>query len=125
MNKQEGKILKELVKKLLILRDGNVCFKCKKCVPALQWSHLYPEGKYPRLKYEPLNVCLMCYGCHLHWWHINIIEAYEWFIKAFPLSRRNALKKMIKNYDSMEKNDFNERRVILEKKIKQLSNTHK
>jgi hypothetical protein len=27
---------------------------------------------------------VLCYHCHINWWHKNIIEASDWFKKRFP-----------------------------------------
>jgi hypothetical protein len=64
-------------------RDGNKCVRCQR-TDTLAPSHVYPKGKYPRLRFMVINILTMCYGCHIHWWHKNPIEASEWFLKSFP-----------------------------------------
>jgi|SRR6185312_10298482 len=68
-------------------RDGNKCVRCgQMSYPGhtLSPSHVYPKGKYPRLRFLSINILTMCYGCHIHWWHKHPIEAAEWFLKTYP-----------------------------------------
>lgn len=64
------------------------------------------------------NVFLACYKCHFNWWHKNPIEAYRWYIKKFPLNRRNKLDKIVKNYDKLEKPNYETLTSLYKKKIK-------
>lgn len=83
--KPETKILDELLRKLVLLRDG---FRCRKCGAgikagrgtALQAAHLFPKGQYPALRHEPLNVLTLCWNCHLGngGWHKNPLDSWEW-----------------------------------------------
>lgn len=45
------------------------------------------------MAWEMDNIKSLCWGCHAYWWHLNPIEAYEWFKKKYP-SRYKKLKKM-------------------------------
>ena len=31
-----------------------------------------------------LNLKLLCYHCHINWWHKNPVESGEWFKQTFP-----------------------------------------
>ena len=64
-------------------RDGHACVRCGS-TKSLSPSHVYPKGKYPRLRFLEINILTMCYADHIHWWHKNPIEATEWFLKTFP-----------------------------------------
>ncbi len=64
-------------------RDGRRCVRCNSD-KAIAPSHVYPKGKYPRLRFLEVNILTMCYGCHIHWWHKHPIESAEWFLKTFP-----------------------------------------
>jgi len=61
----------------------QVCQRCGSS-SALAPSHVLCKGKYPNLRYDLLNAKLLCFGCHIPWWHANPMEAAEWFIQKFP-----------------------------------------
>lgn len=80
--KELDKLSKEVVRK----RDGNICQHCDKWVEGSnrQVSHVVPVSQGNRLRWEPLNMKILCYHCHLNWWHKNPLEAFEWFESKFP-----------------------------------------
>jgi hypothetical protein len=71
------------VKAVMIEMHGDRCLRCGSGYKVAA-SHILPKGKYPRLRFEALNVIPLCFGCHLHWWHKNPIEARDWLDKKFP-----------------------------------------
>lgn len=72
----------KLVRQLVMARDRR-CTRCGK-TDRLQAAHILPKGKYPRLRFELLNVVAMCVGCHLYFWHRDPLEARDWFNDEFP-----------------------------------------
>jgi hypothetical protein len=60
---------------------------------------VYPKSTHGALKYILINLKLLCYHCHMNWWHKNPIEAAEWFTEHWP-ERREQLQKMkrLKSY---------------------------
>lgn len=96
----------KVAKKIVHIRDKDICQKCEKPGNALHCSHVYPEGTYHGMSAEPLNMKLLCYYCHFFWWHKNPLEAKDWFVKKFPdrykklkeLSRKTIKKDWKKEY---------------------------
>lgn len=78
--------LDQLSKDVVRKRDGNICQHCGKWVegPNRQVSHVVPVSAGHKLRWDPLNMKIMCYHCHLNWWHKNPMEAAEWFATTFP-----------------------------------------
>jgi hypothetical protein len=52
-----------------------------------------PVSVTGRLALYPLNMKVLCYHCHLNWWHKNPIEAGRWFESKFP-ERLKELEKL-------------------------------
>lgn len=73
-------------KEVVRTRDGNVCQHCEKWVEgsARHVSHVIPVSAGMKLRWDPLNMKILCYHCHINWWHKNPMEAYEWFSTTFP-----------------------------------------
>jgi len=82
---------------------AQACFKrdkgCLMCgrTDTLAPSHIYPQGRYQRMKWDLSNVIALCYQHHIHWWHKNPLEASAWIKKTLPASRLAKLKKMSQN----------------------------
>ena len=76
------KLSKDVVRK----RDGNTCQHCFKEVEGSNRhvSHVIPVSAGNKLRWEPLNMKIMCYHCHINWWHKNPMEASKWFGETFP-----------------------------------------
>jgi len=79
------KRLDNLVREVVRLRDDNTCQRCGKRVEGSdsQPSHVIPKGRCLYLRWDLLNVKLLCMACH-RWWHLNPIAAAEWFKAKFP-----------------------------------------
>jgi len=64
------------------LRDQR-CQKCGK-ETVLHCSHVIPKSQSYYLRWDELNAKALCAGCHLYWWHKDILAAKEWFDEKFP-----------------------------------------
>lgn len=89
--KQQKRDLEKLLREKCLKRDGYKCLWCGRC-QRLQMSHIYPRGRFPWMTFNLENVCTLCIGCHLFKWHRSPIEAYDWFIKAFPIDKIKRLR---------------------------------
>ena len=88
------KKLDKLLLQILRLRENNTCVKCGKRIKGCdsQTSHIVPKGNgASQRRWDLLNVVLMCYRCHLGWWHKNPLDAAEWFANKYP-ARNNYLR---------------------------------
>lgn len=83
--------LEDLCKQIIRLRDKDTCQKCGKYVNPGDVSHVVPKSRSSYLRYDLLNLKLLCRACHLYWWHKDILGAFEWFENKFP-ERYNYLK---------------------------------
>jgi len=83
--------LDSLLCEICFARDKHRCIRCGR-TDALAPSHIYPKGKYKRMRWEINNVKTLCYSCHIHFWHKNPIEAHEWLETAIPKERLDKLK---------------------------------
>jgi 5-methylcytosine-specific restriction endonuclease McrA len=75
-----------LVKTAVKIRDNYTCQKCGQKVEGsnCQASHVIPVSAGNKLRWDPLNLKVLCYHDHLNWWHKNPLEAAEWFKQKFP-----------------------------------------
>lgn len=82
IKKQLDKLVKDYVKE----RDNYTCQHCGAKVEGSNChaSHIFPVGSCSILQFEPLNMKVLCYHCHINWWHKNPIEADEWIKQKFP-----------------------------------------
>lgn len=90
--------LEPLVKEYVKRRDNYTCLKCGRVVSGSNChaSHIFSVGAYPNLKFDPDNMKVLCYHCHLNWWHKNPLESGEWFRHNYAdWFQRLELKKMI------------------------------
>lgn len=80
------KKLDTLVKNIVRERDNYTCQHCGKNVIGSDChvSHVIPVSAGLRLAYDPINMKVLCYHCHINWWHKNPLSAGEWFGRAFP-----------------------------------------
>ena len=114
ISKTEKRELNRLLHEILRLRD-RVCLKCG-TDGTLQMSHIYPKGRYKGMEYEPLNVKLLCYGCHFHFWHKNPIEAHAWLASVMPKERLDYLKLRSQVVDSGMRN-YKLLKIMLENEL--------
>lgn len=75
-----------LVKEIVSIRDKDICQKCGKKVYGSnrQRSHVIPVSAGNKLAFDPMNIKVLCYYCHIQWWHKNPLEAQAWFKRKFP-----------------------------------------
>lgn len=83
---QISKRLDKLVKQVVYIRDNNVCQHCLKPVEGSNRhaSHVIPVSAGNKLRWDENNLKVMCYHCHINWWHKNPLESGEWFKETFP-----------------------------------------
>jgi len=76
------KIVMEIVRE----RDQMICQWCGKRIEKsnAHCSHVIPRSHGNHLRWDLLNLKLLCFHCHINKWHKNPIEAYEWFSIKFP-----------------------------------------
>ena len=84
--KQLVKKLDKLSKDVVRKRDGNICQHCGKWVEGTNRhvSHVIPVSAGNKLRWDPMNMKILCHHCHLNWWHKNPMEAAGWFQDKFP-----------------------------------------
>ena len=80
--------LDRLARELCLRRAGHRCERCG-ARERLQWHHVYSR-RYLSLRWEPLNLVMLCAGCHL-FWHHNPLDAAKWFVEKFGTARQDAL----------------------------------
>lgn len=82
LNKQLDLLAKAIVKE----RDGNTCVRCRKTVEGSNRhaSHVIPVSAGNKLRWDPLNMKVLCHHCHLQFWHLNPMEAADWFANQYP-----------------------------------------
>lgn len=80
------KKLDKLVIDIIRLRDNHVCQHCAKTLGGSNEhvSHVVPRSLGNKLRWDLQNLKLLCFHCHINWWHKNPIESGEWFKSKFP-----------------------------------------
>jgi len=80
------KVCREIVR----IRDNHCCQYCGCHVEKTNahCSHVIPKSRGDTLRWDLLNLKLLCFHHHINWWHKDPIEAGEWFKKAFPARYR-------------------------------------
>ena len=75
-----------MAKKVVGIRDDHQCQHCYKRAEGTNGhtSHVIPKSVGGALRYDLMNLKLLCYHCHINWWHKNPVEAGEWFQMTFP-----------------------------------------
>lgn len=96
------KKLEKLCNQIVKERDDYTCQWCGKKVEGSNChaSHIIPKSHCGRLRYNPLNLKVLCYNCHIHKWHKDPIRADEWIKEKFP-ERIKELKKLDSEYSKM------------------------
>jgi len=97
----------QLCRQIIKLRDYNTCQKCGKLSENLDVSHVIPKSRSGYLRYDLKNLKLLCRGCHLYWWHKDILAANEWFKNMFP-ERYKYLKEHDNKYKKWTIDDLKE-----------------
>jgi hypothetical protein len=87
----------ELAKRHVRERDGR-CIMAgadgKACGGNLQASHIFPEGIYHSMKFDPENMIGACYTHHFFWWHRNPLDAHNWLKKHLGETQYKRLFKL-------------------------------
>ena len=78
--------------RLIHIRDNNTCQKCGGQGDRLNTSHIYPKGAYPSMQFLPENSKLLCFRCHLFFWHRDPIEAQKWIREYLGLEKYDKLR---------------------------------
>lgn len=120
LTKYEKAILEKLFHSAIRLRDKAQCKRCGSNV-RLSASHIYPKGTYQKMRYDIDNALLLCYRCHIHWWHKNPIEAWEWYTKTVDKNIQERLK-LRSQYTDKTPQDWKLIKIVLEAKIKEYAN---
>lgn len=115
-----SKIKKEcdrLVKEIVKIRDRNICQKCgKKCVGSdCHGSHVVPVSAGNKLAFDEMNLKVLCYHCHINWWHKDPTAADAWFKEKFP--ERDKYLQENRGIKQMKYLDFVELRESLKNKL--------
>lgn len=86
VKKKLQKEIESLCKQIIYIRDGGKCQRCGKPVSGsnAHTSHVIPKSHGNYLRFDLFNLKLLCFHCHINWWHKNPIEAADWFRGKFP-----------------------------------------
>jgi len=111
------KQLEDVIRIYIRKRDNNLCQKCSKQVfgSNSHVSHVIPKSRGNFLRFNEQNLKLLCSGCHLQYWHLNPLEAGEWFANKFP--KRYKYLQESKSY-TMEFTETDYKNMIKEYKSK-------
>ncbi len=109
------KLLDGLARKATLLRDGNKSVKSG-LTENLNTAHIYPKGKYTRLRWDLDNLLTLTWNEHLNWAHKNPLEFAEWFNNFYPERAKSLKLKSQLNYK--DKVDYQAERLYLESEIK-------
>ena len=109
------KICMALVKNIVSIRDKDICQKCGERVYGSNRhrSHVIPVSAGNKLAFDPLNMKVLCYHCHMNWWHKNPTEAADWWKEKFP--ERDLYLKANRGIQQMKYSDW----LDLEQKLRQ------
>lgn len=78
--------LTKLVHAHIKRRDNNTCQWCGKYVEGSNChvSHVIPKSEGNVLRWDPINLKVLCFHCHINRWHKNPKDAWEWYESTFP-----------------------------------------
>ena len=78
--------LRKLVHEIVKHRDGNICQKCGQYCEGRNAhpSHVIPVSKSRLLQFDVTNIKVLCFRCHIMWWHKEPTDAGDWFKEKFP-----------------------------------------
>jgi 5-methylcytosine-specific restriction endonuclease McrA len=92
-----------LAKAVVIERDGKWRLRCGS-TEQLHSSHIFPKSKYPKLRFDIDNLKLLCFSCHIEWWHQYPEEAGDWIQTAIPKDRYQRILKRAMSVDTSRMN---------------------
>ena len=105
------KDIEALCRKIIYIRDKGKCQKCGKPVSGknAHTSHVIPKSHGNYLRFDITNLKLLCFHCHINWWHKNPLESAEWFKSKFPerweylqLNKEKTIKMTLDDYDKLK-----------------------
>ena len=78
--------LDEICRVYIRLRDRMICQMCGKNVQKsnAHCSHVVPRSRGNALRWDEMNLKLLCFHCHINIWHKDPLRSGEWFMKKFP-----------------------------------------
>lgn len=88
---------------LWLRKTRKVCERCGETDDKkLQTSHHYSRS-HVRIRWNPLNVCLLCARCHF-WWTKNPIDGVRWLQEhlSFKFSTLMMLKETAQEHKTMD-----------------------
>ena len=113
--KKWTKKLDDLARAVCYARDKNRSVKSG-TTQNLNMAHVYPKGRYPRLRWELDNLLTLAWNEHLLWAHRSPIEFTHWFEEKYP-ERAKRLKKM-SQYIDRSPIDYEAIKLYLENELK-------
>ena len=114
--------LTTITAEIIKIRDDNTCQHCgvhtvgRNC----HVSHVKSKGKYGGLRWDLNNLKLLCYRCHIHWWHKEPTEVGDWFKSEYP-KRWEYLKEKMNQTIKLKQHDLEEMLKDYEKTLKSLT----
>lgn len=104
----------------LLLRDSGQCQRCGSTrLETLVPSHCYGKKAYPQLRHNLDNLLLLCNDCHANWWHLNPVEAWNWFMTHFP-GRWVSLEPLKNKLTKLSQEHYREANTGLKTEIRRL-----
>ena len=87
------KELDYLTAKIIKIQNNYTCQKCGKYVTGRNChaSHIIPKTRHA-LRWNLINLMVLCLHDHRDWWHTNILEAQKWFKEKFPEKYKYLMK---------------------------------
>ena len=117
--KPSRKELDTLAREACYARDGHRSVLSGR-TENLNPCHIYPKGRYTRMRWDIDNLITLTWNEHLNWWHKNPIEASAWFKEKYP-ERAKYLKLRVQVQDK-SKQDFNAIKLYLKSLIAKYEN---
>ena len=68
---------------IVVKRRDKHCLRCGG-IGALTPFHIKNKGKFPRLRFDLLNVIAVCWPCHRYHWHDDPVGGREWLEAKLP-----------------------------------------
>ena len=113
--------LDKLCREIVLIRDENKCQWCGRYVEKTNahCSHVIPKSKGNALRWDLINLKLLCFHCHINVWHKSPILAMDWLQSFFP-ARYVYLMKHKEDIRKFSIDDLKELEQELKQKLKDL-----
>lgn len=115
ITKSQKATLNKLLREILLKRD-KVCLRCG-AAERLQAAHIYPKGLNRKMEYDDKNLLLLCWRCHMHFFHKHPIAAHEWLESILTRQRLDYLKLRANTVDKSVF-DYQLEKLYLESQLK-------